>query len=421
MLKLLIFNTLIPAIKKRNFISKYFTKYIPEGKVRVNDPVYNEPIRAGELVVKRCQQLVPLSTWEDIGRQCPNYPDCMDPKYLGCNGIGAPLEYDFFSRKGFFNQLNWMWYGAIGGFLAWIILAILNLVNFQGMQVLVGKVFKPGNAIIAATDSIDPAIFRLHLETLSNELLLGMTFGAGLMFMLSYIVEISDSRQFSWKMIFVRTLLSMMVSLLVFYIGFYLQYSGLVPNGYFSGLITWLLFGLSIGGILSIRSNILLSRGLLGGLLASFIAFIVYIGISIVFNNFISAKLISLIVLGAILGLVLVTVITSLENFELEFIQPKGIQNIPISKWLKNGQKIFIGKDPSNYVYIKWEDPSVIPKHAQLLLENGTVYIQPLGETLVNRKLIDMKRKTALKNKDLIQLGREGTSLLRYMEKRSSK
>ena len=418
---LLIGSTLVPAIMTRNFISKYVSKYIPEGQVRVNDPVYNEPIQAGELVVKRCQQLVPLSTWEDVGRQCPNYPDCMDPKYLGCNGAGAPLEDNFFSRKGIFNQLNWMWYGAIGGFLAWILMAILNIVNFQGLQVLIAKVLKPGNAGIPEADSADPERFRLYVESLNNDLLLGMSFGIGLMFMLAYIVELSDSRQLSWKKIIVRTLFSMVFSLVVFYIGFYLQYGGLVPNGYSSGLITWLLFGLSVGLILSIRSNILVSRGVIGGLLASFIAFNVYIGISTLGSNYISAKLISLIVLGAILGLVLVTVISSLENFELEFIAPKGLQNIPISKWLKNSQIVFIGKEPGSYVYVKWDDPSVLPKHAQLKLENGTVYIQPMGETIINGKIIDFKKRTPLKNKDLIQLGRESTTILRYKEKRTSK
>ncbi len=185
--------------------------------------------------------------------------------------------------------------------------------------------------------------------------------------------------------------------MLVFYFGFYIQYGGLVPNTYLSGLLTWILFGLSIGIILSLRSHIALVRGVVGGLVARLVGPTMYIwGYWLFSSNFLSAKMIGMIVLGAVLGLVLVTVISTLENFELEFVKPKGFQNIPISKWLKNSQKILIGKEPGSYVYIKWDDPAVTAQHARLFYENGTVYIQPLAETLVNRKMIDINKKSSV-------------------------
>ncbi len=370
--------------------------------------------------------MVPLSTWEDIGGQCPNYPDCMDPKFLGCNGAGAPMEDSFFSRKGMFRQLNWMWYGALGGFLAWVFLAVFNLLDFQGLKALTSQLLPP-EKLAALTDSklSDPNMYELQLKSLSNDLLLGIAFGTGLILMLSYIVEQSESRQFQWSRsllrIGLRTLLGMIVSVFIFLGGFYLQYGGLLPNLYFSGLLTWLCFGLAVGIILSLYSNIDITRGILGGLLAAFIAYNVYFGISNLFSNFIVAKLISLILLGGILGLVLVSVISRLENFELEFIKPNDSPNIPISKWLKNNQAIYIGKEPGSYVYIKWDDPAVGMQHAQLSLENGIVYLQPLTETLVNRKIIPINKKAPLANKDLIQLGRESTTLIRYREKRVAK
>ena len=416
-------SILVPILQKKKFLKTYVFKYAQEGAVRLNDPVYMEPIKSGELIVRKCQQVVPLSTWEDIGGQCPNFPDCMDPQFLGCNGAGGPTEDSFFSRKGMFRLLNWMWYGALGGFLAWILIAFFNLIEFQGIKTIISKLL-PADKLTAISDIdlSDDNIYQLLLNSLSNDLLLGIAFGTGIVLMLSYIVELSESRQFQWSTLIKRTILraflGMLVSILIFFSGFYLQYGGILPNPYASGLLTWLLFGIAVGVILSINSNIDLARGIWGGLLAALIAYNVYFAIAILFSNFVGAKLISLIVLGAVLGFVLVSVISRLENFELEFIAPKRIENIPISKWLKNDQTILIGKEPGSYVYIKWDDPAVMTQHARLLLENGVVFIQPLAETLVNRKIIPVGKKSPLANKDLIQLGRESTTLIRYKEKR---
>lgn len=415
-------HILVPIIQKRNFIAKYVVDYVQQGQVRLNDPVYLEPIKVGEPIVKRCQQIVPYSTWEDIGGQCPNYPDCMNSKYLGCNGAGAPLEDNFFSRKGMFRQLNWMWYGALGGLLAWMLFALFSFINFQGVKSLVAIFIDPQTHLASGIDLTDTNIFDLYLGNLSDNLMLGITLGVGLILMLSYIVELSDSREFSWLRIIIRTAMGAIISTMIFFLGFYLQYSGFIPNAYLSGLISWMLFGVFIGLILSFQSNIDFLRGIIGGLIASFLAYNVYVAISTIFINFIGGKLISFIVLGAVLGFVLVSVISRLENFELEFIAPKGYQNIPISKWLQNGQTIIIGKEPGSYVFIKWDDPEVATRHAELVYENGAVYIQAIeGETLVNKKMISPKAKVLLKHKDIIQLGRESNTILRYNEKRAAK
>ncbi len=414
-------SVLVPIIQKKNFISQHVVNYVQEGQVRLTDPVYLEPIKTGEPIVKRCQQVVPYATWEDIGGHCPNYPDCMNNKFLGCKGEGAPLEDNFFSRKGMFRQLNWMWYGALGGFLAWTLFAFLNIINFQGFKRFASLFVDPTTDSLSGLDLTDSNILELYLGSLSTNLMLGITSGAGIILMLSYIVELSDSREFSWSKIIIRTGIGAIISTLIFFLGFYLQYSGYITNAYFSGWISWLLFGVSVGIIISFQSNIETLRGVLAGLIASFFAYNLFTLTSSFFTNFEGAKLISMILLGGILGFVLVTVISRLENFELEFISPDNIQNIPISKWLQNGQTIIIGNEPGSYVFIKWDDSAVDPRHAQLVYENGAVYIQALGETLVNGKIISPKEKVVLKHKDLIQLGQESKTILRYNEKRSIK
>ncbi len=133
------------------------------------------------------------------------------------------------------------------------------------------------------------------------------------------------------------------------------------------------------------------------------------------------AKLISLITLGGIFGLILVTVITSLEDFELEYISPEAFrQTNPISKWLKKNIDVFIGTEQGSYVYIKWTDDQVKPRHARMHFEKGVVFLEAYAETLLNGRPMALKKSTPLKDGDILQLGRDSVSRMRFRERRKS-
>jgi predicted component of type VI protein secretion system len=151
------------------------------------------------------------------------------------------------------------------------------------------------------------------------------------------------------------------------------------------------------------------------------VAFHIYLLIPLLVQDYVLAKLISLILLGALLGSILVTVISAMEDFEMEYISPEKFQSVvPISKWLKSGTEVTIGTDSSNYVYVKWDDGAAQPQHAKLLYENGAVFIVPFADTLVRGQPIPLNRKTALQNGDVIQLGRDSITRMRYKEKRTA-
>ncbi len=179
------------------------------------------------------------------------------------------------------------------------------------------------------------------------------------------------SRKESLLKILLRTVAGILISCIVFTIGFYVQQKGAGP--FFTGLISWLLFGIGLGYILSIKSSVSLSNGIIGGTLASVSAFLVF---SVISNftpiDFLFANLISMIVLGTIMGAVIVSIVTALEEYELEVIAPAGyLRTIPISKWLKSRIGVTIGKSSNSYVYIKWDDREVKPNHAELFAEDG--------------------------------------------------
>ncbi len=398
---------LVPFFRERHFRKNFVHPYVPEPNMRRVDVLTGQTIEAGELVVNKCRQLTPLASWNDLG-QCPNYPECLNYE-SPCDGSGAPVgSNNFFSMQGVFRNLNWMWFGMCGGFLSWVIFVLFKQFDFTWYRNLIGSFF----------DSLSEQISATVLRTLADDTIVGVAMGIGLIAMLSLVEERGQARKISWGRILIRMFTGALMAIVVFSIGFLLQYNHIIPGGYFRGLVAWLLFGAGTGLVLSIKSSVMVKRGVIGGLIASLLAYHVYFPVSGWIENFVFGKLVSLMLLGAVLGITLVTVITTLEDFELEYITPKTFQSIvPVSKWLKAGLEVFIGTDSGSYVYVKWNDGSVQPQHAKLFLLNSNVFLRPLGETLVNGRVIPFEKNTQLKNNDIIQLGQHSITSMRYREK----
>lgn len=411
---LALFQFAVPGVERQRFRRKYVVRYKPESNVTKKDPLTNEPFQVGEPVVVRCRQMCSLSSWEGIGGQCPNYPDCLDFNDP-CDGAGAPtVDKKFFSMKGIFRQLNWLWFGLMGGFLGWLLFAVFKLLDFTWYYKLYTNM---ANQIGLAEEGSGSGLGRFN--SLADDTVLGIAFGAGLCFALAWVEERGQPRQLSWGRILLRTALGTIVSAMVFILGFSIQYGGLVDNPLYSGLITWALFGISIGIVLSVGSSISFSRALLGSLIAAVIAYLAYYGLSFLTTDFGLARLVGFVLMGGILGFFLNTVVTALEDFELEYLSPTQYRGInPISKWLKAGLEITIGKEPGSYVYVKWDDEYVEPRHAKLSFFNGVVYIEPMAETLRKGYMLPINKKTALQNGDIIQLGRSSITKFKYVEKR---
>lgn len=392
-----------PFYQQQLFKNKHVHPYEPKSGIRHMNIISLEPIKKGELVVHACSQITPLEVYEGVGNQCPCYPDCLNYDST-CNGGGKPLP-DFDSLEGVYRYLNWMWFGMVGGFLAWCLMAVFKLLNFEWFT--------------QWTANISNEISSASAMALANDTLIGAAFGTGLVLMLAYVEERTQSRKISIARILKRTFAGLVVAILIFFVGYHLQYSLKLP-AYVSGQITWLAMSLAIGALLSYQSSVSLSRGLLGGAIASIVAYNIYAIIPFLIEDFIFAKLISLMILGAVLGLILVTIITALETFELEIVEPKAYQShVPVSKWLEQKLDVFIGTDVGCYVYVRWQDKIVAPKHAKLTYDGEQVYIVPLAETYINGNRI--KDKYLLKDKDVIQPGRFSKTKFRYREKRKEK
>jgi len=408
----------VPLYKKRLFRKLYVQKYVQEANVIRRDPLTQDAFQEGDMVVVKCQQMVALSTWDAIGH-CPNYPACMEFA-KPCDGAGGSDNIgDFFSQKGIFKTFNWIFFGALGGLIGWFLYAITKLTNFTAPHTLLKYILK--NTGLEQKLLQSQAGEHLISNTLpaSNEAIVGVVLATGIAGTLSYVEDKGDARKFSVSRVLIRTLLSFLAACIIFLKGSALQYLVFGGNPFISGLVTWTFFGLVFGMILSFNSSILLKRGIMASVIACSVGFIVYHFIIIISNDSWS-KLFSFIVLGALLGWIIVSVISSLEDFEIRYISPQLYWGIikPISKWLRRGLEVWIGTEPKCYVFIKWEDEKANSMHAKLTLENDVVYIEAKAETLLNGVILPLNVKTPLHNNDIIQLGVGSVSKMQYIEKR---
>jgi len=411
---LAVLSITIPYVRVREFRRKYVRPYaeVKIPRVTKRDPVTNLAFEDDEMVVVKCKTMCSLESWQYNDNQCPNYPACKNVSHQPCReGQGQTGNARFFSQKGVYKKLNWLWFGAIGGWVAWGILAIFKNLNLS----FIHKGFAAAIDTLGITTDID-------IEAFTYDILTGFSLGLGLALTLSLVEEFGQSRKRSYLRVFARALLTGAISLFAFF-GGYLIFKELIKVPYLGGLASWSLFGLTLGFVLSFRASIDTFRAILGGLIASIIAYNIYVGInSFSSQDFEMSKMLSFLCLGGVLGFIIVTVVSRLEDFMLEYISPSRYSRVnPISKWLKTGMDIFIGTDSSCYVFIKWTDPAVESRHAKLSYDHDSVYIEPLAETLVNNVEIPLNKATKLQDGDIIQLGKESVSRMRYIEKRNHK
>ena len=401
-----VFAILFPQVRQWRFRREHVVAFEPVPGRTLYDPATREPIQPGEPVVNVCRMPIPLATWQECDNQCPHFPECTKNN-LQCKGEGVQREQPFFRPTGHNRPLNWVWFGALGGFTGWLLFAVVDWFTRNGW----------GGLGLYAERLMRQVSEGASAESLVEDSLIGACFGSGLILLLSVMEERTQPDRFNYQRIALRTLIGALLSLMVFGLGFLLQASGLIAYPLLSAALTWTAFGLCLGVVLTANSSITVPRGVVGGLLAGLAGFAVYWLISGLSDDYLLAKLVSLILAGGVLGWVLDSVINLAEDYYIEFLQPVEYSRsrVPLSKWLKSDYEIIIGTEPGSQVYIKWPDEAVEPEHARISLEGDGVYLLPYGETLINNRIVGQK-KVRLRDDDVIRLGRRSLTEMRYRE-----
>lgn len=385
---LLLLSEGIPLLRKLNFKRKYVKPFhtLQRSNERRLHPITGVALDPEEKVVEYCDReicCIPFSIWERRDYQCLHFPDI-------CNGVLRTGEKKFFTQSTIFRQLNWLWFGALGGFLAWVI--------FHIAQAVVGGILSGATARLTC---------------------LGIGAGLGITFALSWVEERGFGGDFSWRRIIFRTLAGTIISAIIFLLGSLLirQEAGLA--------FLWLFFCVALGAVLSFRSSIERNRGLVSGAIAGVISTLVYITIINLFKDAELALMLALVGVGATLGWTIMQVVRRMEKIELQVLSPADRAGtiIPLDKYLNAGERVKIGKDGKScpYARIKWaeDDDPVLPQHIELFLLNNKVHLRTLpdAEVLVNNKLLDNGQGIPLEGGERIQLGRKSKTSFKYLQK----
>ena len=419
---------LFPKFKEAVFKKKYVLKYKDHIKRASLDPEMiqdcgwcGEEIKPNENVVTKCNHVQHYACWKDkeiAGNKCFNHPQMCKK---GVQKIYTAT--DFFQQKGETMHLNWMLFGAIGTFIAWILITLIF-----GMETnkyadfitnLLSNFFGKGLDERLQAELIERKYFDLfYMNTL-----VGTIIGAILSTIFSYL-EAKQKRIniMAILKILLRGIIGAVGGFMAFLIGSF--FHSLINTDYISQFVSWLTFSLLLGIILSIGTSIKLKDSILGGLLATVVGFQFLFFIQLLPINNTFGQLFAYIIFGAIIGTTISVVVEKMEKFSLEIItsdfKRKEGHKIRIHKWMTgvSKQNVYIGKGKDNHIELDWED-NVADRVAQLANEDG-VYLtaledenNPENQVKLNGRLLQQNKQRKVQNGDIIIIG--GTSL-KYFE-----
>ncbi|MCD4730165.1 MAG: VWA domain-containing protein [Bacteroidales bacterium] len=377
LLVMIIIQLIIPLINNRIFIFQYVKKYKPaENEISKECQYCGDPINPGEKVVVRCKHIVHHLCWKDFDHMCPEYGQ-------NCND-GKEAYFDLsdpFSRKNKIYYLNWALFGLIGGFLSWFIFVLIK--DWDFIYRFADKLY-----IFFGPDELDEDYLLAFRFKIAPFLFVGFLMGFFLSSLFMYIEEYRNKNLFVYGKITLRGVIGGMVGFISILIGCVILILINRPaSGSFFDWIPWILFGISIGYILSIKTTIVWKHGIIGGVISIIFCFIMIYIFAGELGEY--ATLVGFMIYGAGLGISIATVRSQSEHFFLKILQGKKSQGIiPVHKWMSyqgGHNEVYLGRGFACEIQLNWEqnNEEVATKHAKMYINNRSM---PVLVSLVKGK-----------------------------------
>ena len=362
---MIIIQLIIPLIKNKIFDIKYVKKYKPaENEIRKECLYCGDPLNKGEPVVVKCKHIVHKTCWGDYGHVCPEYGQNCDEGKQDYFDISDP-----FSRKNKIYYLKWVLFGLISGFLTWIFYLLLK---DSGMV----KNIASGTLKMILPNLSDNNIIELFTLKVSSLLLIGILMGFFLTGFFAYIEEFRRKNLAILGKILLRSLFGSLAGFISFYLGSIILILLNQPySSFIFDWIPWVIFGASLGFVLSVKTTIVWKYGVLGGLISIIFSFVVLFFIVGDFGY--AALLIGFMIYGAGLGFSIATIRSTAEQYFLKILQgKKHEETIPVHKWMSfqgGHNEVYIGNGFSCEIQMNWEkdNPEIAERHAKLYINTS--------------------------------------------------
>jgi len=326
---LVLFVFVVPLFRKLIFDFKYIHTYksIKPADPKVTEVCYfcKVQFKDNDTVVTKCSHRLHLNCWNYKKKyKCPDYP-------TNCKtGVGSNVyTIDFFTQNDYNKHLNWIWFGALGTFIAWFFFS--QIINEN-----------PSNWYFDLLKKLE-SVFKSNSQTfysLYTETITGVFLGSFLALILSIVEEINRGfSKLSVPRIFLRTVLGFILGFIIFFIEGVL-FLELFNYQFIGTAISWIFFGTLLGFILTLFSQVSPKNGLIAGLIASSISFVFFYILNSIFVNSQESKMFSFLLFGLIYSFIVSVVVNSLQHFWLS--NTKNNKRIEIENDLKTHKNIYI-------------------------------------------------------------------------------
>ena len=411
-----VMKILIPYIKSKSFVLKYYKKYEAEANVQRRICHYcKQDIQPGQMVVVKCKHIMHVHCWKQNGFKCSEYGQ-------NCKiGIQDHIDWKELLTMNSVRECYQTITGICAGLVSWILYELMGRGGFTSMA----------TGIVSTFFTNEEQQLNLF-ETCATKVSAFLTIGLLLGFFLSLIFRYNDEyRKKDWKIylkIVSFSLLSGIIGMAAFAIGaiiFCLLLSAInttyIP--WYCSLPAYLLFSVCASLSLTIKSSIPVRSAMIGGVCSAIIGFIV-----LYFSSITSSKygwmnmLLDFVIYGGGLGASLVTVRMLAEKYYL--IIKNGVkagQKIPIHKWMNatgGGNKVSLGMTGECEIQMNWEKSNKVAKeHAQLFIDHtkSLPMIKPLATGVIfnTRAELPVGKPSVLSNGDTFKIG---DTIFQYVE-----
>lgn len=406
----LIFQYIVPWIRYRLFLRKYVTRYSGRNMgfngMQVDEVCYfcKAPFKKDDVIVARCEHVMHKACWDENEYKCPEYGRRCK---TGSHYYNMRKPYDLKNAPYY---MKWLLAGILAGALAWLCY-VANIFG-SGYELLIRLVSEIPN--VPSEHAVSESMVILRHAELSHT----PYFGLYICFFITLFLSMLSSHG-AWRCKRIVMLLSKAV--VAGCCGFFSFVFTIVVKHVFNlfgdvvwvDWIPWALNGFMVACIVAYKTDIKLSKSLLGAALSV----VSGIGSMFIWDYSIDSQmdsrdllLISCLIYSIGLALSLASQSPKSERYFLRVEGAIKTMEVALYKWM-NAQvirrRVTIGKSVDCHLQMSWDiNSQIAPIHAELLSSRGNIYLVACEEGVSYKgKQIKVNKRTRLYHGDRFSIG----------------